>query len=58
MAPKPLRKSTRKAAAVLPATQTAAFLLDATLNLVGEENPQLRALLGRKCLQVKTPARG
>lgn len=52
MAPKPLRQTTRKSAAALPSTQTAKFLMNAASDCL-EASPQLAAVLGRKCLEVK-----
>ncbi len=54
MAPKPLRQVTRKSAATLPTTQTAKFLF-ASAQESAESCPQLAAVLGRRCLQVRAP---
>jgi hypothetical protein len=53
MAPKPLRQVTRKSAAALPTTQTAKFLFKSAHEAT-ETCPQLAAVLGRRCLQVRT----
>jgi hypothetical protein len=52
MAPKPLRKQTHKSAASLPTTQSAKFLFNAAIT-IGDDCPQLAAVLGRRSLQVR-----
>jgi hypothetical protein len=52
MAPKPLRKQTHKSAASLPTSQSAKFLLNAAVT-IGDDCPQVAAVLGRRSLQVR-----